>query len=138
MFYKLISLALLICSTTLLADVTEAKAQDNENEEVTLIAVRMYADWCGNCKQLDAKIDEIKSDFADTGILFLYYDQTDDYTSSQATKKAQVLGMSDIFSEYKGRTGMLLLVNPKTGELIEELSHRTSRSRLQEKLKEYS
>lgn len=112
-----------------------AEAQMNQsNTQVELVAVRMYADWCGNCKMLDAKVDNIKKEFQDSNVLFLYFDQTDDYATSQAEKKAYLLGLDEVFAKYKGKTGMMILVDAQTGELIEEISHTVPENELKNKL----
>lgn len=119
----------------LIAFPTFTVAQMNtENVKVDVIAVRMYADWCGNCKILDAKIEAIKTEIKDSQVLFLYFDQTDDFKIRQSEMLAYMMGLDEVFAKYKGKTGMLLLINPGTGELIEEVNHRVTEAELKNKI----
>ncbi len=57
----------------LLAGVFSASPQlvaANPADDIEVIAIRMYADWCGYCKELDGKLDEVKHEFADANVWF--------------------------------------------------------------------
>lgn len=92
------------------------------DEEIKLIAVRMYADWCGYCKTLDAKLEDIKPEFEGSGTLFTYFDLTDEYQHSQTRLMAERMNLSHIYETYGERTGFMVLVDPETGEVLQEIS----------------
>jgi len=108
----------------------QAVQAETGEDEIELIALRMYADWCGYCKTLDAKLDEIKPEFKDTGVWFTYFDFTDEFTTSQTELQAKRVNMSGLFESYKGKTGVLLLVNPATGAILQEINSEMSQADL--------
>lgn len=124
----LFTLSLVMLSGSFSATVAENGNSENEitstaeNEEIKLIAVRMYADWCGYCKTLDAKLEDIKPEFEGSGTLFTYFDLTDEYQHSQTRLMAERMNLSHIYETYGERTGFMVLVNPETGEVLQEIS----------------
>ena len=102
--------------------IPEAKAADHHSDEVKLIAVRMYADWCGYCKELDGKLDEVKGEFKDTGVWFTYFDITDDFMHQQTRIMADKLDLMHVYEQYHDQTGTMLLVNPENGEIVKEIT----------------
>lgn len=105
-----------------------------EEDETKVIAVRMYADWCGYCKQLDPKVDAIKPDFKGKPVLFLQIDQTDDFAKEQSAMLVGLTGLENALSPYYGRTGILLIVDANTGEVVKKLNHNTTSVEIKELL----
>ena len=103
-------------------------------DEPDLIALRMYADWCGKCKMLDPKVDEVKSEFKGKRILFAVFDQTDEFAQEQSVLKANLLGLENVQKQFAGTTGLLLLIDPKSGEIKERITHTVSVDDLRKKL----
>jgi len=134
-FITLPLLVLFLLSSPLLISSTEANEGINSDDEVEVIALRMYADWCGYCKTLDAKLDAIKPEFQNSGIWFTYFDFTDEFTTSQTKKQAAQLNLSHLFETYEGKTGMLLLIDPETGEVQREITSEIDPNELKELLK---
>lgn len=106
-------------------------------KELKVLAVRMYADWCGNCKALDPKVDAIKSGFTSGDILFMRLDQTEDFDTAQSEIMAGLLGIGDTFAEYKGKTGIMLLIDSDTKKLLEVINHRMSEEEIVAALRKY-
>jgi thiol-disulfide isomerase/thioredoxin len=111
--------------------------EPSSDKELNVLAVRMYADWCGNCKALDPKIDAIKPGFRNGDILFMRLDQTEDFDTAQSEIMARLLGIGDIFTEYKGKTGIMLLIDSDTKKLLEVINHRMSEEEIAATLKKY-
>lgn len=109
---------------------------NNENEP-ELIALRMYADWCGKCKALDPKVDEVKPEFKGKRILFAVFDQTDRFAQEQSALHAQLLGLEHVQKEFGGKTGLLLLIDPASGNIKERITHQISVDELHNKLTSY-
>lgn len=89
-------------------------------EDVRVLAVLSYADWCGSCKALDPKVKAVQAANAFDGVEFA----TIDFTSRDADAfftDAETLGVGDTmratFSEQI-KTGKLYLVNLDSGEVI--------------------
>lgn len=91
----------------------------------------------GSCKHLDAIMDDIKPEFEDSSILFIYLDKTTDFDVKQSQKKAQLLGIQDVVNSYEGRTGLILLIDPD-GQLVKEINVTMSPDEIKESLYQYS
>jgi thiol-disulfide isomerase/thioredoxin len=121
---------------------TVVETQSNETviiseNEPKVLAVRMYADWCGNCKILDPKVDSFKEDFSDGRVVFIRLDQTEDFDTAQSELLAGLIGIKDVFLEYKGKTGMMLLIDAKTKKLLEVVTHRNETDEIKAKIAGY-
>lgn len=88
-----------------------------------LLAVRLYADWCGKCRQLDEKMDSIVPDFDDGRVLFIRLDQTDEFKTAQAGLLSDIIGIGSVFKQYRGKTGLLLIIDATSFELLQEVGH---------------
>ncbi len=109
----------------------------DNTEETELIALRMYADWCGKCKALDPKVDEVKPEFKGKGVFFAVFDQTDEFAQEQSVLHAQLLDLHHVQKEFGGQTGLLLLIDPQTKEIKERITHTISVDELRNKLTVY-
>lgn len=109
----------------------------NPADDVEVIAIRMYADWCGYCKELDGKLDEVKHEFADSNVWFTYFDVTDEFAQTQTRYLADKLNLSHIYEQYSDRTGLMLLVNPKDGQVIEEITSDISEDDLVSQIRKF-
>ncbi len=103
-------------------------------EETELIALRMYADWCGKCRTLDPKVDEVKEEFRGKGVLFAVFDQTDEIAQEQSILHARLLGLEHIQKEFGGMTGLLLLIDPETKDIMERITHTVSADEIRNKI----
>jgi thiol-disulfide isomerase/thioredoxin len=133
---KILILSILSFLMVFMAAPAEMPVQPADNE-AKIISVRMYADWCGNCKVLDEKVDKLKTSFDGEPVLFLQLDQTDDFRTKQASMLASKLSLDRVWNTYKGRTGMMLLVNADTGELLEEISHTWDSDKIRDTIKRH-
>jgi thiol-disulfide isomerase/thioredoxin len=109
----------------------------DNTEEPELIALRMYAEWCGKCKALDPKVDEVKKEFSGRGLLFVVFDQTDEFAQEQSVLHARLLGLDHVQREFGGQTGLLLLIDPESGKIKERITHQISIDELRTKLTAY-
>ncbi len=78
-----------------------------------LIAVRVHADWCKDCKKLDPVYSELKARTGGKPVLFVTLDKTDKASSQQAEYLAGVLGIEDAWSKYGKKVGTVLLIDAK-------------------------
>jgi thiol-disulfide isomerase/thioredoxin len=104
-------------ATTALAQ--QATAPEAEPE---VLAVRMYADWCGNCKILDAQLAPLLGELEARPIRFLKFDMTNDETKASTAAAAEELGLGELYAKYAGRTGLLVLVDARTHEELQVLT----------------
>lgn len=82
-----------------------------------VIALQFYADWCPLCKALQPKLDEAMTNAADQPCLLVKLDMTQE-DSHQAEYMLAALGYGDLWSEYAGKTGFVLLVNTSTKKVV--------------------
>lgn len=111
---------------------SEASAEiaGNETDEISIIGVKMDADWCGKCKVMNPKMDNVMPEFIGEDILFVKFNMTNDFTIQQAGKLAARMNLSSLFEEHKGSTGYMVLVNAETGEVLHTLQSDLSEGEL--------
>lgn len=89
-------------------------------EDVRVLAVLSYADWCGSCKALDPKVKAVQAANTFDGVEFA----TIDFTSRDAGAffaDAETLGIGETMRAQFGdkiKTGKLYLVDLDSGDVI--------------------
>jgi len=104
----------------------------SQDEPVRLIAITMYADWCGSCKVLDPKVDAVKKEFKGKGVFFTQFDFTDDFTTEQSAHYASLVGLENLYSEHAGKTGYMLLIKPETKEVVSRITRDNSEEEIKQ------
>lgn len=117
----------LISSTLLIVLLTSAvysltSPKQVETEEIAVIAVYMYADWCSACQNIKPKMALAMREFEKEPILFTKMDMTDDFTAHQSKLLASRIGVLDIFEKNEGKTGFVLLVDANTNEILDRIT----------------
>lgn len=102
---------------------TSTQRQASSAEGPKVIAIKFHADWCGYCKAMGPVFEEMQAKYDQQPVLYVRLDQTREAGRRQAQYMARALGMGDIWTEYGGKTGFVLLVDGTTGEVIEKLTH---------------
>jgi len=128
------SFALILLLMVAYQPLTHAQSPDQAESKPEVLGVLMYADWCSKCQELDPKLPEVKPQFQDQSILFIQFDMTNDFTTSQSGKLAGLLGLSDLFQKHKGRTGYMVLLDAQTHEVLKTLKHNQSQQELRKKI----
>jgi len=103
-----------------------AEVEAPESPAVTgpkIIAVKFHADWCGYCKAMGDVYQEMQAKFDQKPVLWITLDHTREHGRMQAEYLAHALDMEAIWAEYGGKTGFILLVNARTGEVVDKLTH---------------
>lgn len=89
-------------------------------EDVRILAVTSYADWCGSCKALDPKVKAVQAANTFDGVEFALIDYTS-RNSDAFFADAETLGVADtmrtVFADGI-KTGKLYLVDLDSGEVI--------------------
>lgn len=83
----------------------DAMIMDDKRPVVAIIA----ADWCPYCKRIDPVVNKVKSSYSEK-LNFVVFDVTNAETTALAEAKAEKLGMSDFFNEYKGKTSTVAVL----------------------------
>ncbi|MEX2671588.1 MAG: thioredoxin domain-containing protein [Phycisphaeraceae bacterium] len=101
-------------------------AQTKEAKRPDVLAVAFHADWCGTCKQIEKPVGETVKHAAGMPMLFVMLDLTDEQTQAQSEMLAGALGLDEVWAEYSKGTGFVLLIDRKTGEVMERLTAKHS------------
>lgn len=96
--------------------------QVESKEDPAVIAMYMYADWCGACQAIKPKMEEAKPEFEGQPVLFVKMNMTNDFTAHQSKLLAARLGLSEIFEKNEGMTGFVLLLDANTNEVIDKIT----------------
>lgn len=81
-------------------------------EDSRPIVAIIKADWCPYCKRVDPVISKLMEDYSDK-LNFVVFDVTDKATTAESMKKAEELGLSDFFNDYKGKTSTVAVLVDK-------------------------
>jgi thiol-disulfide isomerase/thioredoxin len=96
--------------------------QVSSDEDPRVIAMYIYADWCGACQAIKPIMEEAKPEFEEQPVLFVKMDMTNDFTAHQSKLMAARLGLSEIFEKNEGMTGFVLLLDANTNEVLDKIT----------------
>ena len=88
-----------------------------------IIAVKFHADWCGYCKAMGPVFEELQAKFDREPVLYVEFDQTRDFDRKQSRYMAHAMGLDSVWNEHGGKTGFILLIDTKTREVMQKLTH---------------
>ncbi len=111
-------------------DNAKATTEEPKVEKPKVVGVLFYADWCGSCKVLDPKLDEVKKQFMDQPIYFTRVNLTDECTKKQSAMLAEWVGLGEIYREHATKTGFMLLIDPQTKKVLSKLTKAQSEAEL--------
>ena len=87
------------------------------------MVVAIHADWCGTCTRLEPTIDTVRSKVGGEAQVVVL-DVTDRAAVERSRAKADELGISAFFDEYKSQTGTVGVLDA-SGKPIEVLKGET-------------
>ena len=111
---------------SLLASTGSAQDQQKPTETAKIIAIKFHADWCGFCKAMGSTFEELQAKFDTLPVLYLVLDHTREYNRKQSAYLAYALDLADVWAEYGGKTGFILLISAKTKQVVTKLTHQQS------------
>jgi len=104
--------------------------------ETKVFGVMFYADWCHYCQILDPKLDKVRKEFEGTAFKFQRIDMTDDSRLYASFNEAKALGLGRIVRAYGQGTGFMLLVDARTGQVVDQIVARHSESQIKAKIQQ--
>jgi len=107
----------------------------DRSDDISVIAVKMDADWCGKCQVMNPKLDAVMPEFKDESVLFVKFNMTDEFTTQQAGFLASRLNLDSLFNEHKGQTGYVVLIDANSGELLKTLQSDLSESKIKAEIR---
>ncbi len=83
------------------------------------------ADWCPYCKRIDPVVSGLMKEYGEK-LNFVVFDVTNDETIKASKEKAESLGLSDFFKNYKGKTSTVAVLKDK--EIVYKTSNNGNRA----------
>jgi len=92
-------------------------------EEARLLAVSFHSANCPACQVLEPRINTVIPEYRGAGVKFVRFDFT--FKEPEALEAlAREKGLDDIFNDYRGATGFMLLVERGTGDILSTITVR--------------
>ncbi len=79
--------------------------------EKPIVAI-IKADWCPYCKRIEPVISNLINEYGEK-LTFIEFDVTDEAAIKASMKKAEALGLSDFFKEFKRKTSAVAVLKNK-------------------------
>lgn len=98
-------------------------AADKATKPAEVIAVKFHADWCGYCKAMGPVFEELQAKYDQQPVLYVEFDQTREFDRKQSAYMASALGLDDVWKEFGGKTGFVLLIDATTRKVVERLTY---------------
>ncbi len=105
------------------------------NDQPNLVAAMFYSAWCSSCAVLDPKLREIAPEFDGRAVQFVKFDFTMGPTDAMA-RKAEALGVGDIYEANRGATGFMALIDSRTQNVLSTIYMTDSENDIRAKLNE--
>jgi thiol-disulfide isomerase/thioredoxin len=120
---RIFSGMLTICMLVFIAAAAQQARADEaaSQQKPQVVGLIFYADWCGTCKVLEPRIDEVKKELTDKPVLITRVDLTDEATRAQSQLFANWVGLGEIYREQGGATGFMLLIDPEEQKVIQRI-----------------
>lgn len=102
-----------------------------------IAAVRVYADWCPNCRALDPKLDAVAASGDWDGVSFVRIDYTK-RDKDAVFAEADRLGVGPAIRAHFARgikTGQLLLVDVESQVIIDVVTHKETEAGISERIR---
>ncbi|SDM52927.1 thioredoxin domain-containing protein [Maricaulis salignorans] len=100
-------------------------------ERPRLVAAMFRSSWCGACRILEPRVDDVRPDYEDAAIEFVRFD----FTLGQRERVRDLAveaGITELYDELVGRTGFLVLMDRETGTVFEIVTTNYDRDHIRE------
>lgn len=109
----------------------QAETGQVEQERPRLVAAMFRSSWCGACRILEPRIDDVRPDFEDAAVEFVRFDFTLGQRGSVRDLAVEA-GITGIYDELAGRTGFMVLMDRETGTVFEIITTNYDRDHIRE------
>jgi len=72
--------------------------------------VKVHADWCGTCSALEPTWEKIEAEYQGKARLVVF-DVTNKKAIDKSRAEAKLLGLTEVFDRYKGKTGTIAVLD---------------------------
>ncbi len=103
-----------------------AQCDVEEKSETKLVAAVFHADYCGACKKMKPEVAALQPKLEGKNVEWVDFDFTTAETKAESKKKAEKLGISELYADNQA-TGFVLLIDSESKETVAKLtSNQTS------------
>ncbi|MFQ5417344.1 MAG: TlpA family protein disulfide reductase, partial [Myxococcota bacterium] len=88
-----------------------------EEDTVKPFIVKVHADWCGTCTQLEPTFEALDAKYRDSARLVVF-DVTDRQSLEKSRAEADRLGLRAFFEANKFKTGIIAVIDGRTRETV--------------------
>ena len=98
-------------------------------ERPRLVAAMFRSSWCGACRVLEPRVDDVREDYAGQPVDWVRFDFTFGRRGG-LRETAEDAGIVDIYDQLAGGTGFMLLIDRETGDVYEQITMRYDREQI--------
>lgn len=91
------------------------------------VVVDIYASWCPACTNIAPTLSQLKKEYAGKAH-FVVLDVSDKSKANQAAAKARQLGLGRFFDANKSQTGLVVIIDPATGNILAQHRNNPNKS----------
>ena len=101
--------------------------------EPRLVAAMFRSSWCGACRVLEPRVDDVRDEYDGAAIDWVRFNFT--WGQRDGLRDLAVAeGIAPLYDELAGRTGFLVLMDRETGQVFEIVTMDYDRDRIREAL----
>jgi thiol-disulfide isomerase/thioredoxin len=83
------------------------------------VVVDVYASWCGACKSIAPTLSQVKKQY-EGKVNFVVFDVSNRSSTGAAQARAKQLGLNRFLQANESQTGLVAIINPATGQVIQQ------------------
>jgi thiol-disulfide isomerase/thioredoxin len=83
------------------------------------VVVAVHASWCPKCKTVAPVLSQLQQQYSRKAS-FVSFDVSDRGSSRSSQIQAQQLGLSSFLQSNKSQTGLVAIVDPATGDILQQ------------------
>ena len=100
-------------------------------EQPRLVAAMFRSSWCGACRILEPRVDDVREELAGEPIDWVRFNFT--WGQRDGLRDLAVEeGIADIYDQFAGGTGFLVFIDRETGEVLEMVTMRYDRDEIRD------
>jgi len=108
-------------------------AASSEAGEPRLVAALFRSSWCGACRVLEPRVEDLREDYGSARIDWVRFNFT--WGERDGLRDLAVAeGIAPLYDQLAGRTGFLVLMDRETGQVFEIVTMDYGRDRIREAL----
>lgn len=101
-----------------------------------LVAAMFRSSWCGACRVLEPRVEDVREDFGAAPIGWVKFDFTLG-RRDELRETAEAEGIAALYEDFAGRTGFLVLMDRETGQVFEIVTMRYGREEIRAALERW-